>query len=597
MGLPIAIGGKALSSREIAPPEPIPEDAPNAKVLEGVAVDIPPRVVTAVCDDQQLCAVCCISYYNMMNNGKSVKLVAEVRVQISPLSQAFSSKYRNILHRISFPPTECGGENENNNDETTIPLSPQLTFSSDGRNLACLVPHPFLKRSMVVCFQLRKPRTPPPAVSLPRPSYLNNTSNTTPLIRVATNPVTAKLPNDTELLNASSICNVKTQTSGSLLLAACVDGSIVVIAYRPAVVAGILHSPNSNDGDGGENEDENGSDECITCISHYTSPSRNKASADQGSRGKLVALYSSKAVLFSSHLIISSEENQMLMQLQLEREIPGSFMKATWMGPSFLALLTLPKLHDNTACQVWPIDEFDDTNDSIDTANTQSQATLEPVTTLVMSKERLNEYAHGSFSLESAATQSNSSSVPSNLQMEQCFSAMVLPYDASSNCLAVSSFVVSPSLSSNDNVTTTTMTARPFSCCWHWRTNVVGLILKCSSRHLLMERDGARVWQIPIYSQFYFARDFNGGSWLIHLLSDSARDWKSHFQNRIRKEVYEMALLSPSNSLADVSFGCREPSSLMISQKCVTYPTVSSVSVVHRMIGWLRTCACLSVSH
>ena len=529
MGLPIALGGKALSSRPIAPPQPIPEDASDGTVLDPVVLECAPRLATAVSHDHKLSATCSISYYDMMrlDTGARETTMAEIRVQISPLSQAFSSNYRDLLHRIPFPVSK----REQDETRDFVPLSPSVVFASDGRNLACVVPHPRLEQSMLVIFQLRKPRTNP-NVTLPRPSYLGP-APTIPLVRVATNPHVTKLPNDAPLLKASAICNVDAQ-SGSLLLAGCVDGSILVIAYRPAQVAGILHQGQT----------------AFKFISHRTHCHND----EDGSRGKLVAIdRGGTAVLFSSHIVMSETSDTLLMQLHKLYELgDSSFVRAVWMGPSFLAMMRRPTVQSSAAAQVWPISKKEEDQPG------------EPVATLIMSLERLNEYSHGSFKLESTAQK-----IPNQecFEVESFDMATELQYDESSGCLAVSSFV----LASHG-------LAVPFACIWHWRTNVVGLTLSSSSQHVLIDRGNYPVWHIPIYSSIYFAVNNTGGKLLAHILSDSAREWKSQHQNRIRKEVYTLALLSPSETMNGAHSGCEQPSSLMVSSKCVTFPSVFSVS-------------------
>ena len=369
-------------------------------------------------------------------------------------------------------------------------------------------------------------------MNLARPSYLG-TAPAPPLVRVATNPQITKLPNEAPLRKASAITNIHTQSGGSLLLAGCVDGSILVIAYRPSQVAGILHS---------------GGGDSLVNLAHVTNT--GVVNPEDGSRGKLVAIQQDgTAILFSSHLVISESTDMMLMQLQKRCELCDSkYKRGVWMGPNFLALLTMPSLTTPTAAQVWPISENDD-------------HPSEPVATLVMSTERLEEYAHGSFALEGVSQNETTS-----LELESVDTCTSLEYDEVSGCLAISSFVLA-----------SFGLAMPFCCIWHWRTNVLGLTLKTRMQQIFVERGGRQVWRVPIYSYLYFAQDFQGSKLLAHVLSDSAREWKSQHQNRIRKEVYAMALLSPSETL-EIS-GCQEPSSLMVSSKCVTFPVVSNVSV------------------
>lgn len=409
MGLPIAVGGKALSSRPVECPTPLPEDADDGTPLDPVVLKCASRVATAVSQDQRLAATCVISYYDLIrqDNGARERTVAEVRIQISPLAQAYSSAYRDVLHRIPLPESSSYDQQ----DKELVPLSPSVVFASDGRHIACTIPHPRSQKSVLVIFQLRKPRTGP-APCPPRPSYLGP-APVTPIVRVATNPQVTKLPNGRPLLKASALCNADTD-SGSILLAGCADGSILVIAYRPAKVAGILHQSRS--------------EEPISFLSHQTAFHDD---AD-GSHGKLVAIHEQgggTAVIFSSHLVVSRTSDVLLVQLQRVWELDGSFVRAVWMGPSFLALILQPgqSSSSSSAAQVWAIDEH------------HHRAT--PISTLIMTTERLKEYAHGSFSLKGTIDEEYTQ----NSCMELSLAGIAaIHYDKSSGCLAVSSVVLSP---------------------------------------------------------------------------------------------------------------------------------------------------------
>ena len=240
------------------------------------------------------------------------------------------------------------------------------------------------------------------------------------------------------------------------------------------------------------------------------------------------------------------------MQLHKRCEMCDSkYKRGVWMGPSFLALLTMPSLTTPTAAQVWPISENDD-------------HPSEPVTTLVMNTERLEENAHGTFALEG--------------------------------------------VSQNETTSTRIRVGRHLHLSWiRWIVGVLGYILLCigvvwigSAILLYMALAYQCRWidaQGSIATNFrrtrwttsvegsnllllYFARDFEGSKLLAHVLSDSAREWKSQHQNRIRKEVYALALLVAVGNALKLSSGCQEPSSLMVSSKCVTFPVVSSVVCV-----------------
>jgi hypothetical protein len=118
--------------------------------------------------------------------------------------------------------------------------------------------------------------------------------------------------------------------------------------------------------------------------------------------------------------------------------------------------------------------------------------------------------------------------------------------------------------------------ALPFSCVWHWRSNVVGLTLASRSSQSLVQKGQYIVWRRPILSELNFSEDYSGGKVLVHVLMDSSNGWES--DNRIRKEMYTLALLSPSETWHGTGSGCEQPQSLMVSSKCVTFPCVVSVS-------------------
>lgn len=118
--------------------------------------------------------------------------------------------------------------------------------------------------------------------------------------------------------------------------------------------------------------------------------------------------------------------------------------------------------------------------------------------------------------------------------------------------------------------------AVPFSCVWHWRTNVVGLTLASRSRVFLIQRGECIVWRRPILSELIFSDNDTEGKVLVHVLMDSSKGWES--DNRIRKEMYTLALLSPSETWYGTGSRCEQPQSLMVSSKCVTFPCVVSVS-------------------
>lgn len=293
MGFPIVVGSRSSSSRPVAPPLPVEEYAEDGIPLEPVLVDCGHRVAIAV-DGHGLSATVTVSYYDMIrsDNGRVEWTVAELRVQISPMATPYSSSCRDMLHRIPLPsPVE--------RIATSRPWKithPSVAFSSDGLNLACLVPYlHHYEQSTVVIFQLRKPRNssssstrPPP----PLPSYMGSSQ---PAPRsfspVATNPSLVMRTDGSCVHDITAICDASTfpdsgRKGPSVLLAGCRDGSILAIAYRRAQVAGILErSPFGGD--------------VIVSMAYVA----DRQTDDGAACGKLVAIRrNGSALVYASHL-------------------------------------------------------------------------------------------------------------------------------------------------------------------------------------------------------------------------------------------------------------------------------------------------------
>ena len=345
--------------------------------LDPVLLPGAPLTAMTVCPKQEWLALMNIQYYDMMmvvdddNENQEEEssspqqqrrrrlarhsTIAEVRIQISPLSLPFSSKYREVLHRLELPhlpsvtsPTSKKHQHHHHrhndrrhkqkqsylDDEHLehsgkhAPVQPSLVFSSDRRNLACLIPFPRGSHSAVVSFTLQRPTPhsaprPRPAIPAYIPTSTNTTTRSNFLVpetsgepQWLTFPTHAALDIRQHALywlhNITSLCDTSAisgkQRSGtrgsSVLLAGCRDGSILGISFNPLLLAGVLYHPAQGKGDG-----------AVTFLSHITTNAA-QASTDSTSEmmynrggvlGRLVAVRESgKAQIFQTRMVLSS---------------------------------------------------------------------------------------------------------------------------------------------------------------------------------------------------------------------------------------------------------------------------------------------------
>eukprot|EP00978_Attheya_sp_CCMP212_P006103 scaffold13748_cov62-Attheya_sp.AAC.2 len=302
MGLPIAVGSKQSSSRPIRHRSHAEEYVAGPLMAMSVSADkdlsaavtityynIVRKVKkrTSELDDRE----------SVDNNTLStaiekmqVTTVAEISVMVSSLTSQFTAEDREAKWRIPLHSrVKTGRPNDDmqsskNSGKGTSGLhqwnsvSADVTFSADMKHLACLIPHPIFRsskpmdplddalaqRSTVVVFHLKKHRPSTYKTDRPKlsfPSYI--TADTSridnrdeevgpaPIVlpvhpQIATTPESgesATLSSITAFCDASPACTNNNLSGSSVLLAGCVDGTILAIEYRNATLAGILHRP------------------------------------------------------------------------------------------------------------------------------------------------------------------------------------------------------------------------------------------------------------------------------------------------------------------------------------------------------------------
>lgn len=593
MSLPIAVGGKALSSKRITCPIPNDEYTRDGTTFQASILNTGPSVI--VCTTLQLQATISVSYYDLNRPNSGSHLcdgnIAEIRVQISHLSTAYSSSIRELLYRIWLPQCEEGNDNTTKNNQVMIPCA---MFAMDGRHLACTVPYPRSDpRTIVVIFQLRRPRAAPQSGFLPKPSYIDDEERRIeppPPIPIATNPIVVTVLNDIgeecPLYTVTSMCDLSTQLSGkrlSVLVAGCIDGSLQIISYRRAKVTRVLYRPNLEKSP-------------IICLSHETFSQPMEAE----SRGKLVSInHDGKAIVFEtqyshekemhesfvemvtaqdsmhdggrgSHFdnqdshqntSLDSAESTVLsskripltkmddpiifVKLHKLAEIKGAYIAGAWVDNKLLAVIPTPTRNMEFAAQVWALDE-------------QGRATL--LSKLVMTPALLEECAHSSFAFPFLSDGEHTGLKPVS-------ELVSIDFDIQTGCLAVSSFLAVNS----DSV-------QPFSCVWNWRTNTLGLTIKSRSRIAVSQNvSGDLLASQSAMSQLKFCSDSAGGErLLVHLFSLVGPSWE--VDHRIRKGVYDLATISPPDTINQPRNEFRLPSPLILGSKSVSFPVYYNVS-------------------
>lgn len=598
MSLPIAVGGKALSSKRITRATPSDEFARDGTQFEVSILNTGPSVI--ICTTHQLQATISISYYDLIrpNVGSHVRdgSMAEIRIQISHLSTAYSSTIRELLHQVWLPQSR----EEDDNAATTITqdIVPCAVFALDGRHLACTVPYPRGNpRTVVVTFQLRRPRATLQSGSLPKASYIvdeGQSIENPPPIPIATNPLVVTATNDNgegcPLHTVTSMCDLSSQLNGkqlSIIVAGCSDGSLRIISYRLAKVTGVLYQPTREKSH-------------IICLSHETFSQPMEAE----SQGKLLSInQDGKATVFETHCSHEKEvhesfvvtatsngnmheecraslfENQDLQQsisldpteatdlsskqtpmtksddptlfvkLHMLAEIKGSYIAGAWVDNKLLAVIPSPKRNMEIAAQVWVL-------------NKQGSVTL--LSNLVMTPAQLEECAHSSFDFPILPNCEYTGLKP----VKELTS---IDFDIQTGCLAVSSFLAVK----HDSV-------QPFSCVWNWRTNTVGLTIKCRSRiEVSQDESGNFSASQSAMAQLKFCSDSaNGKRKLVHLFSLIGPSWD--MDHRIRKGAFDLATISPPDTISQTRNGFYLPSPLILGSKSVSFPVYYNVSPTPR---------------
>jgi hypothetical protein len=544
MGLPIVIGARSSSSIEIERAAPV-EFLDDAQTREPVARDDShaPEIAFAFSSDNKLQAMIQVTYYDMLEieSNSLDYIVADVSVQIAPLAQSFSRQYRHTRHHVMLPQSLV------KRSRRLSPLHLEACFSADKKYLSCLIPYPDVSDSVVVVFSLRKPRLDKQATPQPSlPSYVQNTETSS--IELDNAPLASNatiLPFDDWGVKISTLCDMNLEEnkvdadSPSFLVAGCHNGSILAVSYRPLEVIDMIYKPT-----------------CST-VSWLQGLHFCQDFGDGKIRRKLAAIdsnnfghvYMLDFVLAAQHSPTNSDKSG--------RENGNSNGEShnSINGPATQTLCVCTRWYNLQVRHGWiiagPLESmrlisgtkvatvtWKGQSSLVEVWSLQSIGHLHAVSIIELTHDRLQEYAHYKFSIN-----------PHHQPVEHTKFASYIQYDATSDCLAVSSYMCDPS-------------ARriPYVCILNWRHHVDGLTAiavgaEATAEHLALSR-------------LVFACSTTNLRQLVHLVVEGTH---------CRKDAFDIGTLSPAPQLSCNGAALRSSSSLLLYSTSVCIPSVQRV--------------------
>ena len=245
MPLPIAVGGKSISTELLSGPCCQPENSDDGVPL--MPVELYQTIGWGVCPKNEWLVRVTVSYYDLIfpNSGSRDCTMLEVRIQVSPMTRPLSSDYRETIHHLKL----IDGARDDYPQ-----FQPQVSVSDDRRNVALLLFHPHQQSSAVVIFQLRKPRSDlnrSKIANIPLPSYCDNSTGSNAADSTSfyskDAPAVATNPHFASMWGVSAICSIP-NISPPMFLAACNDGSLIWLDARSsaAVATGTLNISQDN---------------------------------------------------------------------------------------------------------------------------------------------------------------------------------------------------------------------------------------------------------------------------------------------------------------------------------------------------------------
>ena len=520
-----------------------------------------------------------------------VYTVAEVQIIISPwssdniqVSTEQKQSHRFVCSTLEMEEERNGTFDEilNSSSDVQLPkyrfddiVSPQLTFSENGKYLACIVPRPIQQfqessyppLSLVAIF----PLTPPTVdgdlehidevpKALPQPSYL---PHQTSLSDVGSNCLppsigkafTLRISPDVDLDELSSskvkwisqIVSIADYSFAGLhlLLGGCRDGSLVVMNYKRATLLGCIFTPRKPCGIRDLQCFKHG--HCIQIGVVYSDGRVEMYKSEMNHQGTKTVQYERNVRAYHD-LTCNIKYNPFrirtwLLELHLSPKLCSGlkFDKMSFVNECTIATLVRPfhiqtgdesnnVVFDDTIAQVWSFDP------------TLSNSAL--LSSLKMDNDMVGN-VHDDETTDHFC-------LP---KLNRLFSGSIA-FDSRSNCILISSAVPCRRSTSKFPVR-----ANAFVTIWDWQTASTGIILPCSV-------DTVRYVCKHKLEMFW-------DSTRAHLLREYAS------VDKFTRDHYHLALLSPSRYVQGRQ-GLRNPNQLLLEHDCVAYPSLLEVRFCHQ---------------
>lgn len=448
-----------------------------------------------------------------------------------------------------------------------------------------------------------------PRVLMVKKKNKDETEDCEPLLNVtALTDVGTSLSSSVASAAAGHATTTTTPAGPSMLLLGCRDGSVLVASYRPLLLAGKLYQrpeynnddessvaiasmdhltewTNQNSSSSSSNDGADSVNETVVVVgrlavvfangtvsvfrSHLTTEKTATAALDSNKHGSESAAAARDDALFEQSVSIRSMHSEsaaaaasksaLSIGLTETHELPDCvvdtggnettvlsslFVCAKWIAGSYLALMQQP----GAECDIHVFGLYD---------NGRSAS----VSTLNMTWSRLEENAGSTFQVDAAPTElSNGNHRPSIICANRD-TLVSLEYDAYSDCVAVSSFLLK-----SDGLGARQRTC-PFVCLWSWRTNAQSFSANAAPN--------AGSDDSVCISSVHFAVDPTKRRKLVHMIASAV---STYGPMRVRKETYDTAILSPPHEVVRRGARLEEACSLLLSSTAVSYPCATKIS-------------------
>jgi hypothetical protein len=271
----------------------------------------------------------------------------------------------------------------------------------------------------------------------------------------------------------------------------------------------------------------------------------------------------------------------LLMFLDHCAHYPGKFCRAHWIVGSLLALLETPTVTRKSNQKEHRSKAGNSRDRVAQVIGILTDRPPEVLTELTVTLDDIRENSHTKFSLDEEEQWLDDDTKydldgPENTGLALIPSSVTLAgslgihYDSDTGCLAISSVkqatAATPQANGNGGGVADSL-VHPFVCLWHWKSNVSGFTAFAASL-------GSSGLSCPTVKLLFSKERRTNRRRLVHLHSSA-----NHREcSRIRKDIYELGVLSPMNGIRSGSgIGIKEASPMLLSSNSVAFAAVIQV--------------------